>query len=293
MAQGQIRKALSGYYYVYNEGELIQCRGRGVFRNRGESPLVGDFVDFEKGKNSDGVITKIHPRKNELIRPPIANIDQALLVFSAKEPDFQTTLLDRFLVVLESYFVQPIICITKMDLLNEDEKRDLQKFIEDYEKIGYEVITTFKNDPNLLGNLKTKLKGKMTVLAGQSGVGKSTIMNTLIPELNLKTGEISQSLGRGKHTTRHVELIEVGEGLLADTPGFSSLDFTHIEKNELSSYFPEMDRLSENCKFRGCLHLKEPNCAVKEAVEQGNVANYRYEHYLQLLQEIIDRKPRY
>lgn len=293
MAQGQIRKALSGYYYVYNEGQLIQCRGRGVFRNRGESPLVGDIVDFEIVENSDGVITKIHPRKNELIRPPIANIDQALLVFSAKEPDFQTTLLDRFLVVLESYYVKPIICITKTDLLNEDEKNKIQNYIEDYKKIGYEVITTYKNDKDLLNQLKPLLKGKMTVLAGQSGVGKSTIMNTLIPELNLKTAEISHSLGRGKHTTRHVELIEVAEGLLADTPGFSSLEFNHIEKNELSNFFPEMLSLSENCKFRGCLHLKEPNCAVKDALEHKQIADYRYEHYLQLLQEIIDRKPRY
>lgn len=292
MAQGIIRKALSGYYYVYSDGELIQCRGRGIFRKSGESPLVGDFVDFERG-TPDGVITKIHPRKNSLIRPPIANIDQALLVFSAKEPDFQTTLLDRFLVVLESYGVQPIICITKTDLLTEDEKQALQPFLEDYKKIGYEVITTFKDDSELLNHLKPLLKDKMTVLAGQSGVGKSTIMNTLMPELNLKTAEISQSLGRGKHTTRHVELMEVAQGLLADTPGFSSIDYSHIEKNDLTSCFPEMEWLSENCKFRGCMHLKEPNCAVKEAVETKDIPSYRYDNYVQILQEIMDRKPRY
>ncbi|MEC1179399.1 ribosome small subunit-dependent GTPase A [Metasolibacillus meyeri] len=293
MAQGRIRKALSGYYYVYQDGELIQCRGRGVFRNRGESPLVGDIVDYTKEGESDGYVMKIHPRKNELVRPPIANIDQAILVFSVKEPDFNTVLLDRFLVVLESFSVQPIICLTKMDLLTEDEKQQLQEKIADYEAIGYTVLTTFQDDNTLMERLYPLLEEKISVLAGQSGVGKSTLLNTLLPELQLKTGEISQSLGRGKHTTRHVELIEVGNGLLADTPGFSSFDFDTIEKEELTACFPEFLRLSENCKFRGCLHTKEPKCAVKEALARGEVRPYRYEHYEQFLQEIMERKPRY
>lgn len=293
MAQGQIRKALSGYYYVFQDGELIQCRGRGVFRNRGEAPLVGDFVDYTKEGESDGYVMKIHPRKNELIRPPIANVDQALLVFSVKEPDFNTILLDRFLVVLESFQVYPIICLTKTDLLSDDEREKIQPFIDDYHKIGYEIISTYKGDEELTTRLQPILEGKTTVLAGQSGVGKSTLLNTLIPALNLKTGVISQSLGRGKHTTRHVELIEVAGGLLADTPGFSSFDFETIEKEELTACFPELSRISEDCKFRGCLHLKEPKCAVKGAVESGEIRSYRYEHYLQFLQEIIDRKPRY
>ncbi|MDM5332678.1 ribosome small subunit-dependent GTPase A [Ureibacillus composti] len=293
MAQGQIRKALSGYYYVYQEGQLIQCRGRGVFRNRGEAPLVGDFVDYTKEGESDGYVMKIHPRKNELVRPPIANIDQALLVFSVKEPDFNTILLDRFLVVLESFQVNPIICLTKTDLLNDEDREKLQTFIDDYRQIGYKVIETFKNDVSLIEQLQPVLEEKTTVLAGQSGVGKSTLLNTLIPDLNLKTNDISQSLGRGKHTTRHVELIEVAGGLLADTPGFSSFDFDTIEKEELTACFPELARISEGCKFRGCLHLKEPKCAVKEAVESGEIRSYRFEHYQQILQEIIDRKPRY
>ncbi|MFJ8234411.1 ribosome small subunit-dependent GTPase A [Ureibacillus sp. NPDC094379] len=293
MAQGQIRKALSGYYYVYQEGQLIQCRGRGVFRNRGEAPLVGDFVDYTKEGESDGYVMKIHPRKNELVRPPIANIDQALLVFSVKEPDFNTILLDRFLVVLESYQVNPIICLTKTDLLNNEDREKLQTYIDDYRQIGYKVIETFKNDVSLIEQLQPVLEDKTTVLAGQSGVGKSTLLNTLIPDLNLKTNDISQSLGRGKHTTRHVELIEVVGGLLADTPGFSSFDFDTIEKEELTACFPELARISEGCKFRGCLHLKEPKCAVKEAVESGEIRSYRFEHYQQFLQEIIDRKPRY
>lgn len=293
MAQGQIRKALSGYYYVEQNGELIQCRGRGVFRNRGEAPLVGDVVDFTKDGESDGYVMKIHPRKNELVRPPIANIDQAILVFSVKEPEFNTILLDRFLVVLESFHIEPIICLTKMDLLADSEHAGLEAYIEDYKAIGYEVITTYKEDVSLLDRLQPVLEGKTTVLAGQSGVGKSTLLNTLLPNLNLKTGIISQSLGRGKHTTRHVELIEVCGGLLADTPGFSSFDFDTIEKEELTACFPEFQRIAEGCKFRGCLHIKEPKCAVKAALETGEIKAYRYEHYEQFLQEILDRKPRY
>ena len=293
MAQGQIRKALSGYYYVYQDGELIQCRGRGVFRNRGESPLVGDIVDYNKDGESDGYVMKIHPRKNELVRPPIANIDQAILVFSVKEPAFNTILLDRFLVVLESFSIQPIICLTKMDLLTDEERNEIVQYIEDYKKMGYVVLTTYKKDATLVDRLAPLLKQKVSVLAGQSGVGKSTLLNTLIPELDLKTADISQSLGRGKHTTRHVELIEVCDGLLADTPGFSSFDFDTIEKEQLTACFPEFLRLSEDCKFRGCLHIKEPKCAVKQALEQQEIRPYRYEHYEQFLQEIMDRKPRY
>ena len=293
MAQGQIRKALSGYYYVYQNGELIQCRGRGVFRNRGESPLVGDVVEYTQEGISDGYIMEIHPRKNELVRPPIANVDQALLVFSVKEPDFNTILLDRFLVVLESFHVKPIICLTKIDLLTADERTKLQPYIDDYKGIGYEIIETFKGDATLFERLEDILRDKTSVLAGQSGVGKSTLLNTLLPQLNLQTADISHSLGRGKHTTRHVELMEVCGGLLADTPGFSSFDFDTIEKEELTFCFPEFERLSEGCKFRGCLHIKEPKCAVKEALSLGEVRNYRYEHYEQFLQEIIDRKPRY
>ncbi|GLC87451.1 ribosome small subunit-dependent GTPase A [Lysinibacillus piscis] len=294
MALGQIRKALSGYYYVYDGQELIQCRGRGVFRNRGESPLVGDIVEYTlEIEGSDGTIQKIMERQNELVRPPIANIDQGILVFSVKEPDFNSILLDRFLVVLESFHVHPIICLTKMDLLAANEQEELNSYIQDYESMGYTVLQTYKDEEELVERLQPILKGKTSVLAGQSGVGKSTLLNTLIPSLNLKTGIISQSLGRGKHTTRHVELIEVCDGLLADTPGFSSFDFDTIDKEELGSCFPEMAQLADNCKFRGCLHLKEPKCAVKEAVATGDIRAYRYKHYEQFIQEIIDRKPRY
>lgn len=294
MAKGQIRKALSGYYYVYDDGDLIQCRGRGIFRNRGESPLVGDIVEYSnETAGSDGAIEAILPRHNALVRPPIANVDQAILVFSVKEPDFNTILLDRFLVALASYQVTPIICLTKMDLLTAEEKQQINVYQQAYEKIGYTVITAYKDEPHLLEKLSPLLAHKTTVLAGQSGVGKSTLLNTLLPQLALKTGEISQSLGRGKHTTRHVELIEVADGLLADTPGFSSFDFNTIEREALTYCFPEIAHYAEDCKFRGCLHKQEPKCAVKVAVANGDIEAYRFKHYEQFLQEIMDRKPRY
>ncbi len=293
MANSQIRKALSGFYYVYDDGKLVQTRARGVFRKREITPLVGDFVEYVVEGDNDGTLTKVLPRKNELVRPPISNVDQAILVFSVKEPNFNTILLDRFLVVLESFRIHPIICLTKMDLLPEAEVEEIQKYSKQYEDIGYTIIQTYKDDPALLEKITPVLANKTTVLAGQSGVGKSTLLNTLMPELDLKTGVISEALNRGKHTTRHVELIEVAGGLIADTPGFSSFDFDTIEKEELTSCFPELQRASENCKFRGCLHLKEPKCFVKEQLENGEIEQYRYDHYLQFLQEITDRKPRY
>lgn len=294
MGEGQIRKALSGYYYVFDNGELIQCRGRGIFRNRGESPLVGDYVDYTvETAGSDGSIERIHERKNALVRPPIANVDQALLVFSVKEPDFNTVLLDRFLVVLSSFHVQPIICLTKLDLLDDEEKSAIATYIKDYEHIGYTVLTAYKDEAELQTKLMPYLAHKTTVLAGQSGVGKSTLLNTLLPSLALKTAEISQSLGRGRHTTRHVELIEVAGGLLADTPGFSSFDFDELDKEDVTQCFPEIARYAEQCKFRGCLHLKEPKCAVKTAVANGDILTYRFKHYEQIVNEIIERKPRY
>lgn len=293
MPTGQIRKALSGFYYVYDNGKVIQCRGRGVFRNRGESPLVGDFVDYTVEGNNDGTITVIHERKNNLVRPPIANIDQAILVFSIKEPDFNTILLDRFLVVLESFHIEPIICLTKSDLMDENLETQIREYMNDYEKIGYQLFMTYKDDPAFDEKITPLLEGKTTVLAGQSGVGKSTLLNTILPSLDLKTGIISNALGRGKHTTRHVELIEVCGGLLADTPGFSSFEFDLMEKEELYRCFPEFVVKQNDCKFRECMHVKEPKCAVKEAVDTGEIKSFRYKHYLQFLEEIMDRKPRY
>lgn len=293
MLEGQIRKAISGFYYVQNDGNLVQCKGRGVFRKRGVHPLVGDFVTYVPDGENDAIITVVQERRNELVRPPIANVDQALLVFSIVEPDFSTHLLDRFLAVIESFDIQPIICLTKKDLAAEKELTMVMEIAEYYEKIGYQVIKTFIDDEKLPELLKPIFRDKTTVLAGQSGVGKSTLLNTVLPALGLKTGVISEALGRGKHTTRHVELLEVAEGLVADTPGFSSLEFDHIEKEQLSRYFIEFDEASSSCKFRGCLHLNEPKCAVKDLVETGEIMQHRYENYVHFLKEIIDRKPRY
>lgn len=293
MAEGKIIKALSGFYYVLSDGEITQCRGRGVFRKNKVTPLVGDYVEFQADNETEGYIMKVFERKNELVRPPIANVDQAILVFSAREPDFSTTLLDRFLVLVESKDIAPLICITKMDLLQQDEIREIEEYAEHYRSFGYEVVVTSSKTEQGIEELSPYMRDKTSVFAGQSGVGKSTLLNVIKPELDLKTAMISSHLGRGKHTTRHVELIHIDDGLVADTPGFSSLEFTDIEVEELPQCFPEMVEASEQCKFRGCLHINEPKCAVKNAVDTGDIPSYRYDHYLTFHQEIKDRKPRY
>ncbi|MED3791972.1 ribosome small subunit-dependent GTPase A [Niallia alba] len=293
MPKGKIIKALSGFYYVLSEGQLIQCRGRGVFRKNKITPLVGDEVVFQAENETDGYLLEVSERKNELVRPPIANVDQAILVFSSVEPEFSTTLLDRFLVLIEYNRIDPVICITKMDLASSHEAEKMKEFAAQYEAIGYPVILTSSETELGVEQLLPYVKDKISVFAGQSGVGKSSLLNVIRPDLELKTNEISSHLGRGKHTTRHVELISIGDGLIADTPGFSSLEFMEIEAEELNYCFPEIEKTSENCKFRGCLHLSEPKCAVKEAVENNEIPLYRYEHYKDFLQEIRDRKPRY
>jgi ribosome biogenesis GTPase / thiamine phosphate phosphatase len=293
MPEGKIVKALSGFYYVLHEGELVQCRGRGVFRKNKITPLVGDEVIYQAENAREGYIMEVKARKNELVRPPIANVDQAILVFSAVEPDFSTVLLDRFLVLVEFNHIQPLICITKIDLVDKEQIQAIIKYADQYRDVGYEVILTSSETEMGIQALTPHVDNKISVFAGQSGVGKSSLLNVLRPDLELKTNDISTHLGRGKHTTRHVELIGIGNGLIADTPGFSSLEFTNIEVEDLSSCFPEIASCGENCKFRGCLHISEPKCAVKTAVESGEITNYRYEHYVEFLQEIKDRKPRY
>ncbi|WEG11626.1 ribosome small subunit-dependent GTPase A [Pullulanibacillus sp. KACC 23026] len=293
MAKGIIIKALSGYYYVRDGATTYQCRGRGLFRKQKITPLVGDHVTYESTSLTDGTIVDIEERRNELVRPPIANVDQALLIFSVAEPDFDSKLLDRFLVSIESRLIQPIICLTKLDLLNESGKQQIKAWKDVYETIGYTVLLTSSRTEEGLKELLPFLENKTTVVAGQSGVGKSSLLNALNVNLSIETNEISESLGRGKHTTRHVELLPVGNGLVADTPGFSSLDFADIELEEIGACFPEIARFSASCKFRGCTHRSEPKCAVKEALESGEIASSRYENYLNIFEEVQNRKKRY
>ncbi|TDL35083.1 ribosome small subunit-dependent GTPase A [Jeotgalibacillus sp. S-D1] len=293
MPEGKIMKALSGFYYVKDQERVVQCRGRGVFRKQKITPLVGDYVDYQAENDKEGYVLDIKERKNELVRPPIANVDQAVLVFSAVEPDFSTSLLDRFLVLVESHLINPLICISKMDLLTEEQTIKIKHYAEQYEQFGYTVLLSSAKWEDGMDTLLPYLEDKITVFAGQSGVGKSSILNALRPDLHLKTDEISSSLGRGKHTTRHVELLSIGTGFVADTPGFSALEFTDLELESLPKCFPEMVEIGEDCKFRGCLHMNEPKCAVKKAVENKLIPNYRYQHYQQFYEEIKSRKPRY
>ena len=286
--QGQLKKALSGFYYIQHEGNLYQTRARGNFRKRKVKPLVGDFVEFESTSLTDGYLLEIFPRKNELVRPPVANVDQVIVVASLVEPDFSYHLLDRFLVSLEQKQIEPVIYLSKVDLLGDSTL--LEEIKATYRLAGYRVII---GDEDGLNQVKALLKNRLTVLAGQSGAGKSTLLNQLVPGLALETGEISEALNRGKHTTRHVELIDVAKGLVADTPGFSSIDFFDLEVTDLPKMFPEFVVLQDTCRFRECSHTHEPDCAVKEALAEGKIAQIRYDNYLLFLQELKNQRPTY
>ncbi|MFD2612928.1 ribosome small subunit-dependent GTPase A [Paenibacillus gansuensis] len=297
MPEGLIVKALAGYYYVLPDGgaATVQCRARGIFKKRGQSPLVGDRVDFSITENGEGMVDELHARSTELIRPPIANVRQAVLVFSMAEPALNIQLLDKFLVHTEHAGLTSVICLTKADLLEKEKDRTAcEEAVRLYRDIGYEVIWTSSRNEIGVEEVRDRLAGTISVFSGQSGVGKSTLLNRIVPGLTLETNEISMKLGRGKHTTRHVELIHLENGgVVADTPGFSQLDFLNIEPEELGSCFVEFAALAPQCKFRGCLHQNEPKCAVIDAKEAGTVAASRYDHYLQFLTEMKDRKRRY
>ena len=287
MQTGKIVKALAGFYYVKDGDDVYQTRARGIFRKRKLSPLVGDSVDFESDNLKEGTITHIHDRKNSLVRPQVANVDQLLITMSIKNPNFSFYLMDRFIAYSESHGIDPVLIITKIDL-NSDEV--LQDKIKETYKM-YDIFFTEKDTVN--ESLKDIFLINLSVLAGQTGVGKSTLLNTLLPELNLETNEISDKLNRGKHTTRHVELVDKNGGEIADTPGFSTIDFTHIEKEDLRFYFKEFNDYSDHCKFRGCVHINEPKCAVKEAVNNGDIKESRYNSYIQIYEEMSNYKERY
>ncbi len=294
MTQGQIRKALSGFYYVYADGQTYQTRARGNFRNRNITPLVGDHVIFESTNTTDGYLLEVLPRENQLVRPAVANVDQGVVVMSSISPNYSANLLDRFLVTLEYERIHPIIYLTKIDLLDEAGYAEMKQVKRDYEAIGYPVILP-ERDSNResLREIERYFPEQLTVFMGQTGAGKSTLLNHISPELALKTGEISKSLGRGRHTTRHVELIPLADGLVGDTPGFSAIDFLEMSAEELTGQMPEIARAATGCKFRECKHRQEPQCEVKAQVESGEILASRYKHYLQFLEEIDKRKPMY
>lgn len=286
MQTGKIIKALSGFYYVESNNKVYETRARGRFRKTAESPLVGDYVEFQIENVDEGYITAILPRKNSLNRPPVANIDQLLLTASLKSPDFSFYLLDRFIAYSEANDINPVLIVTKNDLNDND------TLIEEIKRVYtpmYEVYFTDKDHIN--EDLKDVFDGKLSVLAGQSGAGKSTLLNTLLPHLDLKTDEISNALNRGKHTTRHVELISIDGGFIADTPGFAAIDFLNIDKYNIKFCFIDFNQYS--CKFRECLHINEPKCGVKAAVESGELAQSRYDSYVKIYNEIDQRKERY
>ncbi|REK67155.1 MULTISPECIES: ribosome small subunit-dependent GTPase A [Cohnella] len=301
MPEGMIIKALSGYYYVRPDegGDPVQCRARGIFKKRGVSPLVGDRVKFSETENGEGIVDEILPRSTELVRPPVANVDLAVLVFSVVHPDLNLLLLDKFLVHTESAGLDALIVFTKFDAA--DGEPDRERIVESveaarqlYESIGYGSLVTSARRGEGIEELKRRLSGRISVFAGQSGVGKSSLLNALVPGLKLETSEISKKLGRGRHTTRHVELVPLpGGGYVADTPGFSQLDFAELGVDEIGSCFREFRELAEGCKFRGCTHVHEPGCAVLAAKERGEIAESRYANYLEFMTEWKENRRRY
>ena len=289
--QGKIVKGIAGFYYVHVvESGVYECKAKGIFRKDGVKPLVGDNVEIEilDEKDMEGNIMLILPRKNELIRPAVANIDQALVVFAVTKPKPHLNLLDRFLVMMESREVPVILCFNKTDIADDP---DIAELKEIYGKCGYPLLFTSAKKEEHIQELKHVLQGKTTAIAGPSGVGKSSIINLLQSEVEMETGSISRKIERGRHTTRHSELLVLGDNsYIMDTPGFSSLYISDVDRESLKYCFPEFTPFEGKCRFNGCDHVHEPDCAVKQAVEQGVIHRSRYENYLAIYQEIQERK---
>ena len=273
--QGQIIKNVSNDYTVLSENKKFICKARGKFRKLNLIPLVGDYVIFDEKNN---YILEILPRKNSLVRPPVSNIDQIIIVTSVKKPDFDTNLLDKMLTIVEFNNITPIICLTKLDLLNESESNEISEYINYYKKIGYNVVINTELD-----KIKELLKGKINVFTGQSGAGKSTLLNKLDSNLNLKTDEISKALNRGKHTTRHTELINTCSCWIADTPGFSALEFIGMTNSDIRDNFIEFNEYKDNCKYKDCMHNLEDVCEIKNKVNDNTILKSRYENYLKFI----------
>ena len=294
MINGKIIKGIGGFYYVDTEKGLYECRARGIFRKNKITPLVGDRVSISvvDEENKKGVVEEIEERDTELVRPPIANVDKALIVFAIKNPAPNLSLLDRFIVLAEKENLEIVIVFTKVDLDADGELLEELKSI--YEVSGYKVIPVSNKLKLNIDKIKEELKENTVVFAGPSGVGKSSLLNEVDKNFELKTGEVSDKIKRGKHTTRHAELLKLEcGGMVADTPGFSSLTLDDIDESELKEYFIEFDK-HDDCRFGSrCIHENEPSCAVKEAVENGEISKKRYESYIQLLNEIRSGKRRY
>ena len=271
--KGQIIKISSDLHFISCENEVYPCKCRGIFRKEHITPVVGDYVLFSKEKS---LIEEVLPRKNVFERPKVSNIDQAFLITSLKLPDFSTNLLDKFISLMEMNHVEPIICITKEDLVNGNELNKIKEILKYYESIGYKVISNTEID-----KIKELLSNKTSVFTGQTGAGKSTLLNKLNPNWNLETGEVSLALGRGRHTTRVVELFEICNGKVMDTPGFSSLEFRNYTKEDIKNSFIEFKKYP--CPFKDCNHTNEKECVVKKEVFANNILESRYLNYLNFI----------
>lgn len=274
---GRIIKCISNDYTVLADDKTYLCKSRGKFRKLQLTPLVGDLVKFDE---QQCYILEILPRKNSLVRPPVANIDQAILITSVRHPDFSSHLLDKLITVVEFNHIKPIICFTKLDLLEEKEKAKIEKIISYYREIGYEVFTNTEVE-----KIKGIFKQKVSVFTGQTGAGKSTLLNNLDSNLQIKTGEISMALGRGRHTTRHTELLSIEGGLVADTPGFSALSLEELSPEDIRDQFVEFNQYRHLCKYKDCMHRKEQHCMIKEKVEDGTILKSRYDNYLNFIEK--------
>lgn len=291
---GKIIKGIAGFYYVHVSGKgTYECKAKGAFRSKKVKPLVGDnvLIDVISEEQMTGNIVEILPRHNELLRPAVANVDQALLVFAVKDPKPNLNLLDRFLMMMLKQEVPTIICFNKLDIASEKMQRDLQRI---YGNCGCKIMFTSTYTEDGIHKVKELLRGKTTALAGPSGVGKSSLLNCLQPETKMETGAISEKIRRGKHTTRHSELIYVEEDTyVMDTPGFSSLFVDMFEREEVKDYFYEFREYDDYCRFQGCMHLSEPDCGVKEALAEGKISKERYESYQVIYEEVKNRKKKW
>jgi len=282
--EGTILKGIGGFYYVETETGISECRARGKFRRENISPLVGDkvIVDVVASSNQ-GYILEILERKNQMVRPAISNIDQVIIIFAATKPDINLQMLQKFVVYAEHLNIKPVLVINKVDL---DPEKKYWEILKVFKNAGYEVIETSAKEELGIEIICETLKDKISVFAGPSGAGKSTLLNRIKPGLELKTGDLSKKIDRGTHTTRHAELIDLDTGgRVADTPGFTSLDLNELHVDELKDCFPEFLKLSKDCRFTGCSHLKEPDCAVKKAVEAGELEKFRYDFYVYIQEE--------